>query len=366
MTTIMEHFKDLPDHRKANPNKQYSAELIIFIAISAFISGCNSWVSVAEFGKEKVSWLKKFISVPEDRTPSHDTIGVFFAHIKSTQLATCFIAWVSSLTGVLADDLIAIDGKTMRSSYDEYMGKKAIHVLSAWSSKTRLVLVQTQVDSKTNEIKAIPGLLDLLELKGALVTIDAMGCQKAIASQIVEQQADYLLSVKGNQPNLLRDIEDTFKYNKSIDTAKTEEKGHGRLEIRVSSVIENLTEIGQSEQWPELKSIVKIERERTILLSNKTTTETMYYISSRKLTAEQALDSVRSHWGVENQLHHVLDVQFQEDLSRVRNGEADINMATIRKIALNLIRLDPSKGSINVKRQKAAWSDSFRESLLKI
>lgn len=364
--SFIEHFGDLTDPRKLNPNTQYSVELILFLTISAVISGANDWQEIAAFGSAKKEWLKKFVSLSNNRTPSHDTIGDFFARIKAEEFINCFISWVSSLTGVLSTDLIAIDGKTLRSSYNQANGKKAIHIISAWSSKMRLSLAHLPVDDKTNEITAIPDLLSLLELEGALITIDAMGCQKEIAKQITDQKADYVLSVKGNQENLLRDITDSFKSNRVRTTASTLEKDHGRIEHRTCSVMDDLRDIINQDGWSELKTIIKMERERTVIATNKTSYETLYYISSQSLTAEQALGTIRGHWGIENQLHYVLDVQFQEDHSRVRSGQGDTNLATIRKIALNMIKLNQDKGSINVKRHKAAWDDDFRQKIMKI
>ena len=304
--------------------------------------------------------------MPENRTPSHDTIGDFFGRIKAEEFISCFISWVSSLTGVLSMDLIAIDGKTLRSSYNQATGKKAIHMINAWSSSMRLCLAHLPVDDKTNEIKAIPDLLSLLELQGALITIDAMGCQKEIAKQIVEQKADYILSVKGNQENLLRDLTDSFKSSRIRTTTSTLDKDHGRIERRTCSVMEDLRDIIHKDGWAKLKTIIKIERERTVITTNKTSHETLYYISSRSLSAKKALGTIRGHWGIENQLHYILDVHFQEDCSRVRVGEGDKNLATIRKIALNMIKLCQDKGSIKVKRQKAAWNDDFRQNIMKI
>lgn len=363
---LMKQFKGLADPRKDNPNKLYSVELIVFLTLSAVISGADGWTEVEEFGWEKKEWLKKFVEIPHDRIPSHDTIGNFFSRVKAQDFTSCFIAWVSCLAGVLEDEIVAIDGKTIRRSHDKAIGKKAIHMISAWANNTRLVLAQNKVDDKTNEIKAIPDLLDLLELKGALVTIDAMGCQKEIAAQIIDKQADYLLSVKGNQGELLREIEDTFRYNSHSDTAQSHQKEHGRIETRICHVMTDLQEIEVKEQWPGLKSVIKMQRKRTIVSSNTTTTETMYYICSRPLMAQQALASIRSHWGIENQLHYLLDVEFKEDLSRVRKGDADQNLSIIRRIALNLLKLNKSKASINIKRHKAAWNDAFRQEILKI
>lgn len=360
------YFKDLPDPRKDNPNKLYSVDLIIFLTLSAVISGADSWTEVEEFGWEKKEWLKKFVEISEDRIPSHDTIGDFFSRVKAKDFASCFLSWTSSLTNTLEDVIVSVDGKTLRSSYDKGIGKRAIHMISAWAGSTRLVLAQNKVDDKTNEITAIPDLLSLLELKGAIVTIDAMGCQKEIAAQILEQGADYLLSVKGNQGELLREIGDCFQYNTSSDRAQTEEKSHGRLETRVCRVMADLTEIDVKDQWPGLKTIIQIERTRENLSAKTKTSETMYYISSRQMPAGKALESVRSHWGIENQLHYVLDVEFKEDLSRVRKGDGDQNLSIIRRIALNLLKLNKSKGSMNIKRHKSAWSDSFREEILKI
>lgn len=361
----LEHFKTITDPRSSNPNKIYSVELLIFLTLSAVISGADSWTEVEEFGREKREWLKKFVEVPHDRIPSHDTIGDFFSRIKAQSFSDCFLSWTSSITGLLTDSIISIDGKTLRGSHNVATGKKAIHMISAWSGNMRLVLAQSKVDSKTNEIKAIPDLLELLELRGALVTIDAMGCQREIAKQIIDSGADYLLTVKSNQSELLEQITDAFRFTKT-ESYTTEEKNHGRIETRCCAVISNMKDMDEKNKWPALKCLLQIKRTREELSTNTKSEETQYYISSRVMDATEALKSVRSHWGIENQLHYVLDVEFKEDLSRVRNGNADQNLSVIRRIALNLLKLNQAKASINIKRHKAAWNDTFRQEILKI
>jgi predicted transposase YbfD/YdcC len=287
--------------------------------------------------------------------------------LKPALFAEVFIAWTSSICQLTEGEVIAIDGKTMRRSHQRRVGKEAIHLISAWSSANKIVLAQEAVDSKSNEITAIPALLRLLELKGALVSIDAMGCQHEIAKQIISADADYLLAVKGNQESLLEGTLDCFKLQKITSTKTTIEKEHGRIETRTCCVVENPTEIVNIEQWTQLNAVIRIHSKREILANNKTTEETRYYICSKKMSATQAMQNIRSHWGIENNLHWVLDVAFREDESRMSVGYSDQNFALLRKIVLNLLAIEKSsKMSVQRKRLKASRNDDFRQMLLKI
>jgi predicted transposase YbfD/YdcC len=359
-------FESIADPRSENPNKLYSVSLIVFQTIAAVASGCEHWTEIEDFGEDKKEWIAKYVEVGETM-PSHDTLSDFFKRLNPASFTEVFIEWTRSICKLTEGEVVAIDGKTMRRSHQRSAGKEAIHLISAWASSNKIVLAQQAVDSKSNEITAIPALLSLLELKGALVSIDAMGCQHEIAKQIIAADADYLLAVKGNQGQLLEGVQECFKLQKIISTKTTVEKEHGRIETRTCCVIEHPTEILDMQKWTQLSSVIRIKSKREILSTKKTTEETRYYISSKKLSAQQALEGVRSHWGIENNLHWVLDVEFREDDSRMCTGNSDQNFALIRKIVLNLLAIDKStKMSVQRKRLKASRNDTFRQQLLKI
>jgi predicted transposase YbfD/YdcC len=299
--------------------------------------------------------------------PSHDTLSDFFKRLKPEIFTSVFIEWTKLICQLTEGEVIAIDGKTMRRSHQRFKGKSAIHLISAWASGNQIVLAQQAVAEKSNEITAIPALLQLLEIKGALVSIDAMGCQQGIAKKIIDAEADYLLAVKGNQAQLLEGVQDCFKFQKANSTKTTIEKQHGRVEQRTCTVIHQPTEILEKQKWKKLQSVIRIQSERHILSSNKTTQETRYYICSKLVDAKEALNAVRSHWSIENNLHWVLDVQFREDESRMCSGYSDQNFALLRKIILNLLALDKKdKMSVQRKRLRASRNDDFRQHLLKI
>jgi predicted transposase YbfD/YdcC len=363
--TSIKIFETLPDPRKGNPNTQYSVAQIVFQTIAAVASGCEHWTEIEDFGEDKKEWISQYVQLG-DTMPSHDTLSDFFKRLNPDAFVTVFIEWTKAICSLTEGEVIAIDGKTVRRSHDRANGKEAIHLISAWASGNSLVLAQRAVDTKSNEITAIPALLKLLDIKGAFVTIDAMGCQQKIAEQIISQEANYILAVKGNQKELLEGIEDSFKLQKITSEHTAVNKDHGRIETRTCSVIHQPTEILNIEKWASLKSIIRIESKREILSEKKTTQETRYYICSDTLAASQALAKVKSHWSIENNLHWCLDVSFGEDLSRMRMGDEDQNFALIRKIVLNLLSLDTTKLSLQRKRLKASRSDSFRQQLLRI
>lgn len=359
-------FENIPDPRAENPNKLYSVAQIVFQTIAAVASGCEHWTEVEDFGEDKKGWIAKYVEVGETM-PSHDTLSDFFKRLKGDVFAEVFIEWTRGICQLTEGEVVAIDGKTMRRSHQRSIGKEAIHLISAWASSNKIVLAQRAVDSKSNEITAIPALLRLLELKGALVSIDAIGCQHQIAKQILDAGADYLLAVKGNQGQLLEGIQDCFKLQKISSTKTTVEKDHGRIETRTCCVIERPTEILEIEKWPALNIVIRIKSKREILAVEKITEETRYYICSKALSASEALDGVRSHWSIENNLHWILDVAFSEDKSRMSVGDSDQNFSLIRKIVLNLIAMNKSiKMSVQRKRLKASRNDTFREQLLRI
>ena len=344
---------------------------ILIIAICAVLAGAEGWTDMETFGKSKEAWLKKFLKL-ENGIPSHDTFGDVFAIIDGEVFQRCFIRWIEGVFTVTAGQVIAIDGKTARHSYQQGGKKGAIHMVRAWASENGLTLGQRKVDEKSNEITAIPELLDLLNVTGCIVTIDAMGCQKKIAQKIRERKADYVLSLKGNQGKLFQDVVDWFAYADQVNFAgmnhdyhKTVDKGHGRIDIRQAWAIADpvaFEHIRHYDGWTDLHSIVRVHRERRI--GDKVEQETSYYISSCAADAQQLLHATRTHWAIENSLHWVLDVTFREDDSRIRHQNAPQNMAVLRDIALNILKQDPSKGSLKQKRYRATLDDSFLLQLL--
>lgn len=367
--SFVTHFGNIDDPRR-QAGKRYPLIELLFIAICAIVSGCDDWVAIERFGKAKVRWFKRYLPLKHG-IPSHDTFGDFFGALDPDQFTQAFIDWMTSaeeLSGV-----IALDGKTIRRSYDKRLGKSAIHMVSAWSSLNRFVLGQVKVDDKSNEITALPQLIQLLAIKGCLVTIDAMGTQVEIAKSIVEKKGDYMLSVKLNQKHLHEDISYLFKHAKGanfnddgFDQAQTVEKGHGRVEIRECQVIthpEWLQYLRGFSNWVKLQAVIKMTRTRKI--GGKTSVETSYYICSQQIVATDALSVVRAHWGIENSLHWVLDVVFNEDSSRVRTANAQQNLALIRRIAINLLNNETTrKDSLKGKRQLAGWDETYLESVI--
>ncbi len=329
-----------------------------------------SWVAVAAFGQTKQAWLAQFLDLPNG-IPSHDTFGRVFAALDAEQFQQGFVRWVRAIWPVHAGEVIALDGKTVRGSHDRTIGKDAIHMVSAWANHARLTLAQCVVDTKSNEITALPELLRLLHLQGSTVTIDAMGCQTAIARQIVEQKADYVLALKENHEQLYADVVDTFAYvaadgwqGVAHDYDRTVESGHGRIEQREYWLIheqEYLAFLNPKGRWHKLGAIGRVVSQRS--RGTSTTSETRYYLLSGRPSAQRFAHAVRGHWGIETSVHWVLDVVFGEDASRVRKGYAPANFTLLRQLALNLLRHAPSQGSIATKRFRAALDDQY---LLKV
>ncbi len=363
--TSIQIFEKLPDPRSSNPNLQYSVAQIVFQTIAAVASGCEHWTEIEDFGEDKKEWISRYVQVG-DTMPSHDTLRDFFQRLSPDAFVSVFIEWTREICQLTEGEVIALDGKTARGSYDKSKGKGAIHLISAWASSSKIVLGQQAVDTKSNEITAIPDLLKLLCIKGAFITIDAMGCQREIAQQIIEQEGEYILAVKGNQKELQEGVLDCFKLQKATSEYSEINKEHGRIETRKSTVIHQPTEIMAVEKWPSLNCVIRIESYREILSENKATRETRYYICSKTIDAKEALEKVKSHWSIENNLHWCLDVAFGEDLCRMRTGDQDKNFALVRKIIINLLALDKTKMSIQRKRLKASREDAFRQQLLKI
>lgn len=352
----------MKDHR-IDRKKLHLLEDIVFITIAAVISGAASWNEIELFGKHKKDWLASFLSLPNG-IPSHDTFNRFFASLDPEVFEQVFTSWVNSLVEKYPGDIIAIDGKTIRGSKGKGF-HSATHVVSAFSIHNQLIMGQLQVDQKSNEITAIPKLLDALLINGSVVTIDAMGCQKEIAKKIRSRQADYVLMVKENQSELLDDIKDSFKMLEHDDYNESLDFGHGRIETRKCAVITDLSLIEKPTLWKSLTSIVRVESERYIKSTGVTQSETRYYISSLCADANQLLHAIRSHWGIENNAHWSLDVAFNEDSSRKRARNAAMNFSIINRLALNMIKKEESKMGLKAKRLLAGWSQEYILKVLK-
>jgi predicted transposase YbfD/YdcC len=367
-STIIEHFDTLVDPR-IERTKLHLLLDIVTLTICAVICGADGPSDIEQYGHEKYEWLKTFLALPNG-IPSHDTIGRVLARLEPAQFQASFLRWMQAICHLSSGEVVPIDGKTLRHSYDTELDQPAIHMLSAWATTNRMVLGQLNVAEKSNEITAIPELIDALDLADCIVTIDALGCQKEIAKRIIEKKAEYVLAVKGNQGHLYDDITQVFATLLSqnvptnvLDYYETVEKGHGRMEVRRYWTTSSLDTLRTKQQWLGLQTIGMVESERSI--NGETTRERRYYILSLANDARTFGTSVRAHWGIENLVHWVLDVAFREDMSRIRMDHGPANFALIRHIALNLLRQETSfKGSIKTKRLKAGWNNAYLAKVL--
>lgn len=359
-------FKQIEDNRR-DLSKLHELNDILVMAIIAVICGADTWNNIEEYCEAKQEWLSKFLNL-ENGIPSHDTFNRVISSIDNEQFERCFIEWVSELITITdVREIVNIDGKTIRGA--KRNGKKSpIHMVSAWAHNNNLVLGQVKVNEKSNEITAIPKLLEVLSLENSIVTIDAMGCQAAIAEKIIEKQADYVLAVKNNQEQLFENIADEFRFSKKIESFEDIDLGHGRIETRKCSVITNFEHIENQDKWRCLQSIIRIESIREFKNSDKPNEQAVrYYISSLKISAKEFEHIIRSHWSIENKLHWTLDVAFLEDQSRKRDTNAAQNFSVLTKIALNLLKNEKTaKVGVKGKRLKAGWDNQYLEKLISL
>lgn len=353
------------ERRRSKGNFKHELLDIVFLVVSATVSSCNDWESIEVFGESQLEWLRKYYPF-KNGIPSHDTMNRVFSSLDPKVFGQYFIEWTQEICKLSKGDLIAIDGKTIRRSYDKKGERSAIHIVSAYAEKNRICLGQIQTSEKSNEITAIPDLIDLLYIKDATISIDAMGCQKKIVEAIRLKEADYLIAVKNNQKSLYEEIENLFTITKPTSEHLSNDIDHGRAEIRKCQVINDLTFLDEGKEWKDLYGVVKIETEITHKSSKKTTRETRYYITNCKFQAEKLNAMIRGHWAIENNLHWMLDVIFNEDQSRRRVGNSAVNFNIIAKIALALIERVPLKRSKRQRRFKAGFDPLFREKVLNL
>ena len=364
---IQDHFAELTDPRRRKVI--YPLINVIVIAVCAVIAGADDFVAIAAFGEKRREWFARFLDLSHG-IPSHDRFNAIFAAIKPAEFEKCLLRWITALHEITGGQVIAIDGKTLRRSFDTATGKAAIHMVSAWATANHISLGQVVVDAKSNEITAIPKLLEILDISGSFVTIDAMGCQTEIAARIVAEKADYCLTVKDNQPTLRAGIEGHFEEHLEDDFARTEarhyqteEKGHGREEVRSHYICPVPADLPDRSRWAKLAAIGMVIS--IVLRNGKECCEVRYYILSKYISARRFAETVRNHWGIENQLHWQLDVTFQEDLCRIRKGHADANFSILRRTALSLLKNEKTlKVGIKNKRLTAAWDEAYLEQVL--
>ncbi len=364
---LRSHFSTLTDPRRREPT--YPLMNMLVITLCAVICGADDFVAIARWGRTKLDWLSKFLDMSSG-VPSHDRFNAVFAAMRPGEFEKCLLNWITALHEITDGQVIAIDGKTLRRSYDKASSKAAIHMVSAWATENHISLGQVVVDEKSNEITAIPKLLEVIEISGALVTIDAMGCQKEIAAKIVARGADYCLAVKDNQPTLHAQIEAHFEelVEREFAGAKVRQtatfgKGHGRQENRYYYLCPIPESVSEASRWKQLKAIGMAVSLTT--RDGEEQTHIRYYILSKYVAADRFAEAVRRHWGIENELHWQLDVTFGEDQSRVRKGHADANLSILRRTALSLLKNErTAKVGIKNKRLTAAWDDDYLTQVL--
>jgi len=363
MNHFQQYFSQITDTRQQWKVKHLLTD-IIGLSLLAVICGAESYQDIEEYGLSKHQWLKNYLLLPYD-IPSHDTIERLMEAMNPKEFNTHFTRWVKEVFQVNGDFLLHIDGKSNRRSFDHYKGNKMLHALNVYAGEHHLSLAQMKVEDKSNEITAIPQLLEALDLKGNTITIDAIGCQQAIAQQIAKSKSFYVLAVKGNQQGLFDQIENAFTLLPLSDKQQSIEKSHGRLEERTCSVLHDMRFVDEEHVWEDLSSIIRVQSKRTI--GSSIQQETRYYISNHQKDAPFFQSVIRSHWLIENELHYVLDVTFNEDYSRKRKMNAAENFNIIRKMALNIVRSDKtSKASLKGRRKSAGWNNDYIESLLQI
>lgn len=362
-TVFLDYFNNLPDPRQAG-KVVYPLNEVLLLSLLAVLANAESFTDIARFGEKKLALLRRFLPFA-DGTPPHDRLGDIFATLDATAFQRCFVDWVAGLTKTPVE-VIAIDGKTMRGTGSRKASKEAIHMVSAFAARQRLVLAQVKVNEKSNEIVAIPALLDMMAIEGAVITIDAMGCQRDIAAKIIAKKADYILALKGNQTTLHADVELFLNEQKTkafadttISTHKTVDADHGRVETRTYTAIHDVAWLQARHKWPGLKGLLMVTSQR-----DKDRRETRLYITSLTLEAKLAGPMIRDHWAIENALHWVMDMTFRDDECRIRTEHAPANFTTLRHIAHNLYRKAPGKDSLRLRRKTAAWDDDFLVSLI--
>ena len=366
-TVFLDYFKEMPDHRQQG-KVDYPLAEILLLCLLAVLAGAEAFTDIARFGEKKIELLRRFRPF-RNGTPSHDHLGDIFATLDAKAFQRCFVAWVAAITKMPAE-VIAIDGKTSRRSYQKKSSKEPIHIVSAFAARQRLVLGQVKVNEKSNEIVAIPALLDMIAIEGAVVTIDAMGCQRTIAKKIIDKKADFILALKGNQGALHEDVKVFVAEQKAKDFKdttvsrhETVDGDHGRIETRRYTVIHDVGWLQERHDWPGLQGVVMVESTREI--GGKIDQETRFYITSLALLALAIAPMIRGHWAIENSLHWVMDMVFRDDECRVRTENAPENFMTIKHMAHNLTRWAPGKDSLRLRRKTAAWDDDYLASLVR-
>ena len=366
-TVFLDYFKEMPDHRQQG-KVDYPLAEILLLCLLAVLAGAEAFTDIARFGEKKIELLRRFRPF-RNGTPSHDHLGDIFATLDAKAFQRCFVAWVAAITKMPAE-VIAIDGKTSRRSYQKKSSKEPIHIVSAFAARQRLVLGQVKVNEKSNEIVAIPALLDMMAIEGAVVTIDAMGCQRTIAKKIIDKKADFILALKGNQGALHEDVKVFVAEQKAKDFKdttvsrhETVDGDHGRIETRRYTVIHDVGWLQERHDWPGLQGVVMVESTREI--GGKIDQETRFYITSLALLALAIAPMIRGHWAIENSLHWVMDMVFRDDECRVRTENAPENFMTIKHMAHNLTRWAPGKDSLRLRRKTAAWDDDYLASLVR-